>query len=63
MFEMVSFPAFNDSMFMWSLPDGVPFFISRSAASTCHDSIAGTLVSVDYGSLSYSSCKIPLFFL
>ena len=32
-FEMVSSPAFNISMFIWSLPVAVPFFISRRAAS------------------------------
>ena len=41
-FEMVSSPAFNVSMFIWSLPVAVPFFISRSAASTSHDVITGT---------------------
>ena len=39
-FEMVSSPAFNVSMFMWSLPVAVPFFISRSAASISHDIIS-----------------------
>ena len=56
---MVSSPAFNVSMFMWSLPVAVPFSISRSAPSTSHDVISGT----SYGSvwimvccsLSYSS--------
>ena len=41
-FEMVSSPAFNVSMFIWSLPVAVPFFISRSAASTSHIAISGT---------------------
>ena len=41
-FEKVSSPAFNVSMIMWSLPVAVPFFISRSSASTCHDDILGT---------------------
>ena len=39
-FEMVSSPALNVSMFIWSLPVAVP--ISRSAASTSHDVISGT---------------------
>ena len=34
--EMVSSPAFNVSMLIWSLPVTVPFFISRIAASTSH---------------------------
>ena len=41
-FEMVSSPAFNDSIFILSLPVAVPFFISRSVASTSHDVISGT---------------------
>ena len=41
-FEMVSSPAFNVSMFIWSLPVAVPFFISRTAATTSHDVISGT---------------------
>ena len=41
-FEMVFSPAFNVSMFVWSLSIGVPFFIFRSAASTSHDVISGT---------------------
>ena len=44
-FEMVSSPAFNVSIYIWSLPVAVLFFISRSAASTSHD------VTVDYGTL------------
>ena len=38
-FEMASSPAFKVSM---SLPVAVPFFISRSAASTFYDVISGT---------------------
>ena len=42
-FERVSFPAFNVSMFIWLLPVAVPFFIYyRCAASTSHDVISGT---------------------
>ena len=41
-FEMVSSPAFNVSMFIWPLPVAVPFFKSRSAASTSHDVMSGT---------------------
>ena len=41
-FEMVYSPAFNVSMLIWSLSIAVPFFISRSAASTSHDAIFGT---------------------
>ena len=41
-FEMVSSPAFNVSMFIWSLLVAVPFFMARSAASTSHDVISGT---------------------
>ena len=41
-FEMVSSFAFNISMFIWSLPVAIPFFISRNAASTSHDVISGT---------------------
>ena len=40
-FEMVSCPAFNVSMVIWSLPVAVSFFISRRAASTSHDVISG----------------------
>ena len=40
--ETVPSPAFNVSMFIWSLPVAVPFFISRSAASTSHYGISGT---------------------
>ena len=52
-FEMVSSPAFNVSLFIWSLPVAVPFFISHSATSTSHDVNFGTSfwVSVDYGTL------------
>ena len=32
-FETISSPAFNVSMFIWSLPVAVSFIISRSAAS------------------------------
>ena len=42
-FEMESSRAFNVSMFIWSLPVAVPFFTSRSANSTFHDAISGTL--------------------
>ena len=45
LFEMVSSPAFNVSIFIWSLSVAVLFFISCSAASTSQD------VSVDYGTL------------
>ena len=41
-FEMVSFPAFNVSMFIWSLLVAVLFFVSRNAASTFRDDISGT---------------------
>ena len=41
-YEVESSPAFNVSMFIWSLPVAVPFFISRSAASTSHDVTSGT---------------------
>ena len=41
-FDVVSSPAFYVSMFIWSLPVAVPFFISCSAASTSHDVISGT---------------------
>ena len=56
LFEIVSSPAFNVSMFIWSLPVAVPSFLSRSAASTSHGVIFGT----SFGSvwnmvLSYSS--------
>ena len=58
-FEMVSSPAFNVSMFIWSLPVAVPFFISRRAASTSHDVIFGTSFGSVWimvlCSLSYSS--------
>ena len=37
--DMVSSPAFNLSMFIWSLLVAVPFFKSHSAASTSHDVI------------------------
>ena len=40
-FVVASSPAFNISMFIWSLPVAVPFFIFRSAASTYHDVISG----------------------
>jgi len=39
---MASSPAANVSMFIWSLPIVVQFFVSRSAASTAHDVIGGT---------------------
>ena len=32
-FEMVSTPAFNVSVFVWSFPDAVPIFICLSTAS------------------------------
>ena len=63
-FEMVSSPAFNVSMFMWLL--SVLIFISRSAASTSHDVISGTsfesvwiviLCSLSYCSVSNSSIR------
>ena len=58
-FKMVSSPAFNGSMFVWSSPVAVPFFISRSAASTSHDVISGTSFGSMWimvlCSLSYSS--------
>ena len=41
-FEVVPSPVFNVSMFAWSLPVAVPFFISHSAASTSHSVISGT---------------------
>ena len=49
-FEIISSPAFNVSMFIWSLSFAVQFFISRSAASTSDDVIAVIFwISVDYG--------------
>ena len=39
---MVSSPAFNVSMFIWSFPIAATFFTSRSAASTSRDVISGT---------------------
>ena len=57
-FEMVTSPAFNVSMFIWSLPVAVPLFIYR-AASTSHDVISGTSFGSVwirvFSSLSYSS--------
>ena len=53
-FEMLSSPAFNVSMFIWSLPVAVPFFLSCSAVSTSHDVIGSTSFSwfnVDYSTL------------
>ena len=41
-FEMVYSPDFNVYMFLWSLHVAVPFFISRSAASTSYDVISDT---------------------
>ena len=41
-FEMVYSPAFNDSMFVWSLSLAVSLFISRSDVSTSRYVIAGT---------------------
>ena len=41
-FDIISSPAFNVSMFIWSLPVAVSFFISRNAASTSRDVISGT---------------------
>ena len=55
---MISSPAFNVSMFVWSLPVAVLFFISRSAASTFHDVISdfvGSMWIMVLSSLSYSS--------
>ena len=66
-FEMVSSPAFNVSMFMWLLPVAIPFFISRSAVSTSHDVFSGT--SLGQCGLRHSvhshiaRCRIPLFVL
>ena len=58
-FEMVSSPAFNVSMFIWSLPGVVQFFIPHSAASTSLDVISGTSLGsvciMVFCSLSYSS--------
>ena len=58
-FENVSSPAFNVSMFIWSLPAAVPFFLSRSAASISHDVTCGTSFGsvwiMALCSLSYSS--------
>ena len=58
-FEMVSSLGFNVSMFIWSLSAAVPFYISRSAASTSHDVVAGTYVGSTWimvlCSLPYSS--------
>ena len=58
-FEMVSSPASNVSIFILSLPVAVPFFISRSAASTSHDVISGTCFGsvwiVVFCSLSYNT--------
>ena len=63
-FEMVSSPAFNVSMFVWSLPVAVPFFISRSAGSTSHDVIFGTsLGSVWIMVLCHiARCRILIFY-
>ena len=67
-FEMVSAPAFNVSMFIWSLPVAVTFSISRSAASTSHDVISGTSL-LGQCRLWYSvhcrisRCRISLFVL
>ena len=66
-FEMVFSPAFNVSMFIWSLPVAVPFFISRSTASTSHGIICGTSfgsvwIVVLYHCLT-TRCRIPLFVL
>ena len=56
-FEMVSSPALNISMFIWSLP--VTFIIFLCAASTSHDVICGTIFGSMWimvlCSLSYSS--------
>ena len=43
-FEIVSSLAVNVSMFIWSLPVAVPFFVYRNAASTSHDVTSGTSV-------------------
>ena len=56
---MVSSPAFNVSMCIWSLTVALPFFIYRSAASTSHDVISGdscgSVWILVFCSLSYSS--------
>ena len=39
--DMVYFPAFSVSMFVWSLRYGVSYFISLSAASNSHGVISG----------------------
>ena len=64
--EMVSSLAFYVSMFrILSLPVAVPFFISRSAASTSHNVISGT----SFGSVwikvhcGIARCRIPLMIL
>ena len=58
---MVSSPAFNVSMFIWSLPVAVPFFICHSAVSTFHDVISGTsfgsVLIMVICSLSHSSVE------
>ena len=68
-FEMVSSPAFNVSMFMWLL--SVLIFISRSAASTSHDVISGTsfesvwiviLCSLSYCSVYNSSIRCMILY-
>ena len=60
-FEMVT--AFNVSMFIWSLPAAVPFFISRCAAFTSNDAIVGTPFGSVWIMVLCSLCRIPLFFL
>ena len=58
---MVYYPAFNVSMFIWSLHVAVPFFVFRSAASTSHGVIWGTsfgsLWITVHCSLSYRSVQ------
>ena len=58
-FEMVSSPAFNVSIFILSLPVVVTFFIFHCFASTSRDVIAGTyfgsVLIMALSSLSHSS--------
>ena len=64
--EMVSFHAFNVSMFIWSLPVTVPFFITLNVASISHDDLVPLLGQCG---LWYSvhcriaRCRISLFVL
>ena len=67
-FEVVSSPAFNVSMFIWNLPVADQLFISRSAASTSHDVISGTSVGPVWITVlsthcCVARCRIPLFVL